>query len=122
MKTWTGQYLMEGHTVGRGARDGNTSTFRLGVIERLIEDKGKVRVHWLYERRTKWVGERPDREAVEYAHEVDSHGTCDVHSLFHVQLAGLDPALKGRLMQHAIKYSVALAGDEPAGARSEGTA
>ncbi|AKC03086.1 hypothetical protein BH790_gp61 [Gordonia phage Gsput1] len=86
--------------MGRGARDGNTSSFKLGVIERLDAAKGKARVHWLYARH--W-----DDQPV----EIDSHGTCDVHSLFHVVMGGLDADLKARLMQHAIHYSIALAGD-----------
>jgi hypothetical protein len=47
MKNWLGQRIKVGDVVWRGARDGNTSSFKVG---RVIESENdRVRVHWLYE-------------------------------------------------------------------------
>ena len=47
MKNWLGQEIKPGDVVGRGAREGNTSSFKIGVVD-VIDDKG-IRVNWLYE-------------------------------------------------------------------------
>lgn len=48
MRNWLGQDIQVGSVVYRGARAGNTSSFSVGVVSRLDEDKGKVRVDWKY--------------------------------------------------------------------------
>lgn len=47
LRNWTGQKFRVGDHVWRGARDGNTSTYKIGTIVRLMPDKGKVTVEWL---------------------------------------------------------------------------
>lgn len=116
MKTWAGQFLIEGSIVGRGARDGNTSSFKVGVVERFYPEGDKVRVHWLFERGYQFAQvDANTRIREEVPWELDSHGTCDVNSLFVLPLATLSAQLKPRLTQMAIHYSVALAGDIPKG-------
>jgi hypothetical protein len=45
---WLGQTLEVGSYVYRGARDGNTSTFKLGIITKMTPVKnGKARVKWI---------------------------------------------------------------------------
>ncbi|WNO25811.1 hypothetical protein SEA_GOIB_69 [Gordonia phage Goib] len=94
MRTWTGQFLMEGHVVGRGSREGNTSRFRVGVVERLNPEKRTVRVHWLFVNR---AGDPIP---------TDVHGTVGVDTLFHLHAIALDPRMKANLMQFAVHYSV----------------
>ncbi|QQM15156.1 hypothetical protein SEA_TINALIN_68 [Gordonia phage TinaLin] len=94
MRTWTGQFLMEGHVVGRGAREGNGSSFRVGVVERLNADKRTARVHWLF---TNDAGEPKP---------IDTHGTVSVDTLFHLAAAALDPRMKANLIQFCCLYSV----------------
>lgn len=55
MRNWLGQLLVEGAPVYRGARQGNSSEFKVGVIQKLHEDKGKVTVKWLWECGYHWV-------------------------------------------------------------------
>lgn len=50
MKNWLGQDIREGDVVYRGARQGDTSSFRIGVVDLVREEKGSARVEW------KWVG------------------------------------------------------------------
>lgn len=47
MKNWLGQELSVGDLVYRGARDGNTSSFKVGIIVAI--SAGKARVLWKYE-------------------------------------------------------------------------
>lgn len=50
MKNWLGQDIREGDVVYRGARQGDTSSFRIGIVDLVREDKGTARIEW------KWVG------------------------------------------------------------------
>lgn len=47
MHNWLGQEINVGDYVYRGARDGNSSTFKIGRV--VDERNDKVRVHWLFE-------------------------------------------------------------------------
>lgn len=47
MRNWTGQKFSIGDHVWRGARDGNTSSYKIGTITKLMPDKGKATVKWL---------------------------------------------------------------------------
>lgn len=51
MKNWLGQDIVPGAVVYRGAREGNTSSFKIGVVESVNEDKGIARVAWKYDPR-----------------------------------------------------------------------
>lgn len=56
MKNWLGQELEVGTVVYRGARDGNTSSFKIGVIRKMSLDKAP-RVEWIAESWVKWTGD-----------------------------------------------------------------
>ena len=47
MRNWTGQHFKVGDKVWRGAREGNTSSYKIGTITKLMPEKGKVTVRWL---------------------------------------------------------------------------
>ena len=47
MQNWLGQEINVGDYVYRGARDGNSSTFKIGLV--VAERDDKVRVLWLFE-------------------------------------------------------------------------
>ena len=49
MRNWLGQEFAEGQVVYRGARDGNTSTFKIGYVSHLNEDKNTVSAFWIFE-------------------------------------------------------------------------
>ncbi|AXQ65183.1 hypothetical protein SEA_SCHMIDT_63 [Gordonia phage Schmidt] len=87
MRTWTGQFLMEGHCVAREQR--------LGIVKGLDRHKRTARVHWLYMLH--------DGKARQMKHV---HSTVAADRLTHVQIAGLNPSLHSLLMQHAIQYSL----------------
>ncbi|QGH75836.1 hypothetical protein L3Y25_gp128 [Gordonia phage Syleon] len=76
LTNWLGQYFYPGVAVCRGARDGNTSTFKVGVVQK-ITDGGKVSVKWLFEANT-WIR---DAEPHPYV-AVKSTGASDVDTLF----------------------------------------
>lgn len=85
MRNWLGQKIAVGDVVGRGARDGNSSSFKLGVVD-AIDDKG-VRVHWLYEKCVRWVRDsRLDSKdlgrAIVVPCRLDVKGRPDIDSLF----------------------------------------
>lgn len=46
MKNWAGLDIQPGMTVWRGARDGNTSSYKIGVVDSVNEAKGTARVKW----------------------------------------------------------------------------
>jgi hypothetical protein len=48
MYNWLGQKIEIGTVVGRGARNGNSSTFKVGVVTGLNEDKQTARVAWKF--------------------------------------------------------------------------
>ncbi|MGW0245109.1 hypothetical protein ACWDYH_00565 [Nocardia goodfellowii] len=76
---WLGQTIEVGTIVGRGARDGNTSSFKVGRVVSLKPDR-KARVHWLVE--PGYSGEQ--------RRELVSFGNPSVDTLF-----VLDPATFG---------------------------
>ena len=48
MYNWIGQEIKVGSIVGRGARDGNSSTFKIGRVTKINPDKNTARVEWQY--------------------------------------------------------------------------
>lgn len=89
---WAGMTMLVGDYVWRGARDGNTSTFKIGQIESIKD--GKPRVSWKYTQRGLWGG----RELPPIAPEVggrnwgldlvvrlDSKGSPDTDSLVPIE-------------------------------------
>lgn len=59
MRNWLGQELGVGDVVYRGARDGNSSTFKVGTII-YIKDEKAPRVKWRYEDGGVWFNIAPD--------------------------------------------------------------
>jgi hypothetical protein len=57
VRNWLGQNIEVGSVVGRGARQGNTSDFKLGVVTKLDEPNEKARVQWRYESSRMWHNE-----------------------------------------------------------------
>lgn len=88
MRNWLGQQIEVGTTVYRGARQGNGSEYKVGVVESLNEDKGTAKVHWQYEPhgyfwRKDAVG---NNERIRAIGTMDSHGSPDINSLVVIDL------------------------------------
>lgn len=49
MRNWLGQEIVPGSVVYRGARDGNSSSFKVGVVRTVDEDKHTARVDWKFQ-------------------------------------------------------------------------
>lgn len=58
MRNWAGQEIKVGSVVWRGARDGNSSTFKIGVVEKLNSTTGRPTVKWMYTHGRYWLVER----------------------------------------------------------------
>lgn len=63
MRNWLGQEIEVGSVVYRGARDGNTSTYKVGTVIKVNEDKRTARVKWHMEPNPRW---RVDEGQPEY--------------------------------------------------------
>lgn len=48
MKNWLGQDIGPGSIVYRGARDGNSSSFKIGVVDYVTERNSTARVIWKF--------------------------------------------------------------------------
>jgi hypothetical protein len=48
MINWLGHDIVEGAVVFRGGKQGTSSSFRVGVVELLREEKATARVQWKY--------------------------------------------------------------------------
>src|SRR6478735_6675436 len=81
LSNWLGQTLEVGDWVYRGARDGNSSSFKIGVITKIDEGRNKVRVNWLYEPLTLWD---VDKNMVDAVRKMNSAGSPDVDSLVRI--------------------------------------
>ena len=84
MLNWLGQDVKAGSVVFRGARQGNSSSHKIGVVEYVNEETRKVRVAWKYECGGDWI--RPEQEKpyffeAPYKLSDKSKGTCDVGPL-----------------------------------------
>lgn len=60
MKNWLGQDIEVDSYVYRGSRDGNTSSYKVGVVVDLNKDKEKIKVLWLIEPNWKNWRKTPD--------------------------------------------------------------
>lgn len=91
MKNWLGQDIKVGSPVYRGARQGNTSEYKVGIVESI---KGnKIRVNWKYTHSSLWElvdrgavwadgSPRKDRDFVAYVPRlIDSKGGPGIDSL-----------------------------------------
>jgi hypothetical protein len=68
MKNWLGQRIKVGDVVWRGARDVNTSSFKVGRVKGVAHDR--VHVNWMYENLWRRLG----TEFVVMPTKIDSNG------------------------------------------------
>lgn len=93
MKNWLGHEIAPGVVVYRGARQGNSSSFKVGVVETVNETKGTARVAWKYtdsalhelvDRGQTWGNGSPKMDHVFVAYvpyRMDSKGSPGIDSL-----------------------------------------
>ncbi len=90
MKNWMGQVIQVGDTVYRGARDGNTSSYKVGVVRKTDPKTEKVSVEWFFE--LGGLYNRPHGETIRnvprrpgyWANGKTSTGTCGINTLVHI--------------------------------------
>ncbi len=71
MKNWLDQEIAVDDIVYRGARDGNSSSFKIGKVVKLSADKGTARVEWIMDQHVAWQ---------------TNAGTCGIDTLFKTTL------------------------------------
>lgn len=76
---WMGQEIFVGDYVFRGARDGNTSSFKVGKVLSLNHEKQTARVNWLFEPMFVWNDARTERW--EAPRKIDTKGSPSINSL-----------------------------------------
>lgn len=91
VKNWLGQDIVAGTVVYRGARQGDTSSFRIGVVDIVREEKRNARVEWKWSGTTSGVWDArnydthwsdPNRYSVSGPHKyIGGKGTCDIDTL-----------------------------------------
>jgi hypothetical protein len=74
---WLGDEFEVGDWVFRGARDGNSSSFKVGQVVK-VDDKG-VRIHWKYEPAHVWTTKHTS--SIRAVSRLDNYGRPDVNSL-----------------------------------------
>lgn len=85
MKNWLAQEIEVGSKVYRGARDGNSSSFKVGIVSKLNEEKRTARVEWHWGPAMFWL--RPDPKdsntwwRLEFPSKIESVGSPSVDSL-----------------------------------------
>ncbi|ASR85261.1 hypothetical protein I5H06_gp43 [Mycobacterium phage SirPhilip] len=84
---WAGQQIEPGAVVWRGARDGNLSSFKIGVVEAIGVDPNKARVRWVAE--AGWRGD---------ARLINSVGRPSIDSL-----ALVDPSTLSNTIREALE-------------------
>lgn len=67
MKNSWGQELKVGSVIYRGARKGNSSEYKVGVVESIKNDKPRVK--WLFQSYTRWVRIDGELVSIPYAHK-----------------------------------------------------
>ena len=88
LTNWVGQPVEVGTIVGRGARDGNTSSFKVGVVTKAQANE-RPTVHWMYEEG--WNGRR----------EISSNGSPSASSLFVIDVPSIDPEVRSKLTEYS---------------------
>lgn len=89
MRNWLGQDINVGDLVYRGARNGNSSEFKIGEVTRTT-DMGVVRVHWLFKQTSKWVAVNNNNVLRYYSKSIDSSGSPNINSLVKIDRSVLD--------------------------------
>ncbi|MFE7797031.1 hypothetical protein [Nocardia sp. NPDC057440] len=74
---WLGQTIKPGTIVGRGARDGNTSSFKVGKVISVDAEKRTARIEWLL-----YPAYRPGSEVTWERFRSEHRGTPAVDTLF----------------------------------------
>lgn len=94
-KNWIGQTISVGSKVYRGAREGNSSSFKVGVVEKItkLEKFGfrsayTARVNWKYAPGLWFTGHGYGSEEVVYRQ--NTYGSPDLNSLVLVDEASWD--------------------------------
>lgn len=73
---WMGQEIFVGDYVFRGARDGNTSSFKVGRVLSINAEKKTARIEWLFEPSYDW------KQKEHYVHRiVDTKGSPSIDTL-----------------------------------------
>jgi len=94
VRNWLGQDIVPGSVVYRGARQGNGSDYKVGVVESVDESQGTARVVYKYTLGSTYRI-TPDRESAWGPVELDSKGSPSINSLIVLSdndLARLDQA------------------------------
>lgn len=108
MLNWLGQDVKVGSVVFRGARQGNSSSHKIGVVESLNEKTRKVRVAWKYELGVQWIRPaqgKPYYFEAPYKLSDKSKGSPDVGPLVvvpHGLLTSAENMIKGAEMAKAL--------------------
>lgn len=108
MKNWLGQDIQAGDVVYRGAREGDSSSFRIGVVDLVREEKQSARVIWHWTGSTTGVWDRrhydthwedPNRYSVSGPHKyVGGKGTSNINTLVKVPAEMLESVAKSAAM------------------------
>lgn len=85
MKNSWGQTLKVGDVVYRGARQGNSSEYKVGVVESLKQGK-PPRIRWKYEASVQWVRIDGEQVRIPSLWKMDSGGSPSLESLIVVDL------------------------------------
>ncbi|QNN98362.1 hypothetical protein SEA_LILMARTIN_122 [Streptomyces phage LilMartin] len=117
MKNWLGHKIEVGAVVFRGGKQGTSSSFRVGVVDAIDEDKRTARVewHWVPSNRTIW-----DTDRYDYSYQDDNRyyvsgpaKASTQRTRYHINdLARLDDGMleylekRYRLIEAAIHYKI----------------
>ncbi|QGH78302.1 hypothetical protein SEA_TRIBUTE_122 [Streptomyces phage Tribute] len=117
MKNWLGHEIEVGAVVFRGGKQGTSSSFRVGVVDDINEEKRTARVewHWVPSNRTIW-----DKDTYQYSHMDDNRyyvsgpaKASTQRTRYHINdLARLDDGMleylerRYRLIEAAIHYKI----------------
>lgn len=117
MKNWLGHEIEVGAVVFRGGKQGTSSSFRVGVVDAIDEQKRTARVVWHWVPNNRWIW---DKDAYQYPHLDDNRYTVSGPSKASTQrtrysindLARMDDGLleylekRHRLIESAIHYKI----------------
>ncbi|AOZ63721.1 hypothetical protein SEA_WEASELS2_136 [Rhodococcus phage Weasels2] len=82
MINWLGQEIKVGDIVYRGARDGDSSSFKLGTVIKVNPEKETARVEWNVEQQKRIRDDRKSYDTYAVMFKYESVGTCSIHTLF----------------------------------------
>jgi len=102
MKNWLGHDIVPGAVVFRGGRQGDSSSFRLGVVDSVDEAKFKARVvwHWVPSHRYIW-----DKDQFQYPNQDANRYSVEGPAKAHTQKTSYNINDLVRLEDGAIEYA-----------------